>query len=444
MALSKSTTMKDEIMNILKNMSWQNLAWSIFIFFVILALFFYAIYQASTMGDTMSVHKNSVVILNITYKILMAIFMILLFVAHLRVSLGYSQPESFIVYYTNSLVYGVLCAMWFLLALMVIAFTKIMIDTDWLSIFCYLLGTKGKEDTLAFIGLGMGGVLAFINGITLYFRTKEQTWNNELVEKGNIEDRLQDATENLGHGEMHMRITSFYQFCYVASENIGTLKKTREFRENIFKILCLYLRTISGKLSRPLSDITSQAGVESTYYALLEECQILFDILFKNKFKSNKNKEGIIHNKHKADLRRIYLPGINFKDANLSYANLSNSHFPGTNFLHANLSGANLTHADLSRARLPHANLSGADLSDADLSRAVFLDTDLSHADLRSADLSHADFQDADLSHADLQNATLENTKLNNVRSIKETDFRGTGIKRADLPLGKGTPITDE
>jgi TIR domain/Pentapeptide repeats (8 copies) len=98
-----------------------------------------------------------------------------------------------------------------------------------------------------------------------------------------------------------------------------------------------------------------------------------------------------------------------FKDADLSNANLS-----GANLRDANLSGANLLNADLSGANFFAADLSHTDLDGADLANADFTDTDLRRATLCYANLLGARLHHADLNEADFQYAFAGLTKFVN------------------------------
>ena len=154
-----------------------------------------------------------------------------------------------------------------------------------------------------------------------------------------------------------------------------------------------------------------------------------------------------------ADFNFANLSGADLSDANFLRTDLSN-----TNLRRANLSGTNLWGTNLSGTNLADANLAGVSLAGKNLSDTNLSGANLSGADLSGADLSNADLSDANLSGADLsdsrvflsnkgancRNAKLKSEQLQDVLSFNGADFRGTGIKRADLPSGKGTPITDE
>ena len=304
----------------------------------------------------------------------------------------------------------------------------------------WILGTKSKKEALEFIAFGMGGVVAVIVAAAINRRANAQASNNKLIEKGHIHDRFQHATINLGHKKRRVRITSFYQFYYLAKG----LKDG--FRESIFDILCAHLRHItSGKFYKLKKD-----EKEPT-----DECQALLNILFKSKDQSvfggfSANLENICLKK--MNLSTAHLSRVNLTGADLSYANLSSADFSNMDISNANLSNANLSGADLSNADISDANLSNADLADTNLSRTNILRTNLSHAGLvgtniRDANLTDVNFSGTLLLGTDFREASLNHIKLGNA-DIKKPDFRGTKvdgrpITENDIPADKGKYYAD-
>ena len=308
-------------------------------------------------------------------------------------------------------------------------------------IFAWLLNTSGKNETIQFIALGMGGVLAAIGAVAFSHRANAQIEHNKLIEKGHIDERFKSAIQNLGHNEANVRIASFYQFYYLAKD------QPDNFRKSIFDILCSYLRAMPRDRSHLL---------KSDNELPTEECQTLLNILFKPDDK-------YVFEKFKADMRKSYLvytdlSDINLFNAKLSGADLSNAWLWDTNLAYASLSDANLSNANLSSANLSYANLWSTNLSNvsfshANLSDAHLIHTNLSGVNFVSANLSGAYLVGANLLNATLKKANLQRTQLRNVNlmkvhSIENADFRGAKIgdkpiTKDDLPVDKGEYYAD-
>ena len=307
----------------------------------------------------------------------------------------------------------------------------------------WFLGTDDKKETIQFIAYGMGGVVAAIVASAINRRADEQARNNKLIEKGHNNDRFQHAAANLGHEKRRVRITSFYQFYYLAEGSKD------DFRKSIFDILCAHLRHItSGGFYK------KEEGGAPT-----DECQALLNILFKPK-------DTFVFSKFSANLQKIHLEKMNLSDANLSRAilldtNLSEADLSGADLSGADLSGANLSraillYANLSRTTLFDTDLSGAYLSDANISNAYLIGTNLSNAKfseegfIRSghlnADLSGSNFSHANLSGTNFMGVQLKDAELQNVYSIEKANFLDAkigdrNITPEDLPTDKGKYI---
>ncbi|MFC8519731.1 pentapeptide repeat-containing protein [Streptomyces sp. NPDC057257] len=145
------------------------------------------------------------------------------------------------------------------------------------------------------------------------------------------------------------------------------------------------------------------------------------------------------------DLPRVYavlgtLPGVCFREANLSQgifyvanligADLTRARLDGADLGSASLVAALLTGADLTGARLTGAKLHEADLAGARLSGAALDEAKLVRANLTDADLTSADLQRADLTGADLSGADLTDANLAGARWTSETVWPAGQVDR--------------
>ena len=324
----------------------------------------------------------------------------------------------------------------------------------------WILGTKSKKEALEFIAFGMSGVVATIVAASINRRSDVQEQNNKLIAQGHDNERFENMITNLGHAKVAVRIATFYRFYYLVEKNKED--SSQKLKEDIFEILCSYLRAMSD----PTESDEAPSLIEKNKKEYLNERQTLFDILFKDKFKSNNN--GIMSYNFPVDLQRISLDKMNLSYANLTFTNLTNSNFTNSNLsnanltdadlTNANLSGAylsgtnliftNLTFANLSNVYLSNVNLTQAYLSYANLSDANFTDANLTDAYLTEANFIDTDLSGADLTRANLQNTQLQSTKLENVISLEGADFRGVKIgdrpiTKDDIPADKGEYYAD-
>ena len=212
--------------------------------------------------------------------------------------------------------------LWGVLAVLAFVFGSVMFSETMSMTAGGWFGTQmNKLETLKFVAFGMGGILAALGAVAINRRASAQVRNNELIEKGHIEERFKSATEGLGNDSSGARIAAFYQFYYLAKDNPNA-----DFRKNIFEILCAHLRNITRRKSYQTGD----GEMHPT-----EECQILLNVLFKPEDKT-------AFAGFRANLQYTYLVG-----ANLQHARMENA-----DFSFANLRRVDLRNAKLERARL--------------------------------------------------------------------------------------------
>lgn len=165
-----------------------------------------------------------------------------------------------------------------------------------------------------------------------------------------------------------------------------------------------------------------------------------------------------------AGLNGVNLSGVDLRNADLRWINLSEltlrgANLRGVDFRWANLSRVDLRGADLSSGKafnvrvgssswshvtaFPHGAiirgtiLRNADISDTDLRGADLSGADLSDADLSGSDLRGVDFRGADLSGANLSGANLSGADLSGAdlsgADLVQADLSGADLSGADL-----------
>ena len=265
-----------------------------------------------------------------------------------------------------------------------------------------------KKDAILFTAYGMGGVLTAIGLVALGRRAEAQVRNNELIEKGHIDERFKAAIANLGSDKSGVRIASFYQFYYLAKGHPDS-----DFRKSIFEILCVYLRDMTSQKSYHV--INEKARMLPT-----DECQELLNVLFKPEDKT-------AFSGFPANLWDVYLMGANLEKGNLERAGMSGANLATAHISYANLQYVNLQRADLRKSWLAWANLEHADLVQANLHGAF-----LEHANLCNANLGLAKLQKSTLNMANLRNTNLFSVIFTDAK-LRDADFSGAELSGADF-----------
>ena len=310
-----------------------------------------------------------------------------------------------------------------------------------------LFGLSAKNETLTFLGIGMGGVLIALQALMSYRRakaledtanaqaeaakaqakaTEEQAKANQNTEQGQRQERLKNAIEHLGHASDSVRLGGAYELFHLAED---TVEDTKDLRQTVLDILCAHIRRTTGE-----DEYRKKYPSKPS-----EEIQSLLTLLFVQKHEVFKglhiNLQGSWLNG--ADLLGARLEKAVMPGAYLQRALLCGAQLHGANLSEARLHGANLDGVRLHRANLEMTHLHWASLREAELHR-----TRLFLARLYGAALEGAQLYEANLAGAQLHAATLGAARLHRA-TLMGTDLRGATLLRVQalkVDFGK-TPL---
>ena len=244
---------------------------------------------------------------------------------------------------------------------------------------------------------------------------------NEITEKGKVDERFKNAIEHLGSDKDAIVLGGIYALHRIAQED-------KSYRQTVFDILCSYIRDKTSTL-KLWSDLLPSERVKIKPTIVI---QAIIDLLFKSS-----NDQEYIYKGLKANLSGIRCINADLDRARLVGANLNNSHLEGAFLEHAQLenayfSDAYLTEALLGYAVLNNANLIRTVLSEADLNNAELKDSFLNKADLEGVDLNRTHLEGASLDNAHLEGAMLSGTHLEGAY-LNEVHLEGAFLNRVCL-----------
>lgn len=234
--------------------------------------------------------------------------------------------------------------------------------------------------------VGVGGTAAVaIAGFRFSRRTLEDT-RDEM-----IADRYTKAIEQLGSGQLDVRIGAIYALERVARDSVKD-------HPTVMEVVSAFIREHSQE-AWPEPDPLGREREPS----IRPDVQAAVTVVARRDPGRDIHPIDLAH----AQLREVNLSGVNLARVILSAANLWAANMTGVNLTGANLSGANLTGAVLTSA-----HLAGADLTNADLTGAILRGANLTNADLGGKHQSAEDFYDG----YDLFSARVIDTDLTNAR----------------------------
>jgi Pentapeptide repeats (8 copies) len=229
------------------------------------------------------------------------------------------------------------------------------------------------------------GGFAVLVGIYFAWANLKTTQRNQaetlhLTNEGQITDRFIRAIDQLGNGQLEVRLGAIY-----ALERIA--RDSAKDHWPIMEVLTAYVR-----VHAPIAEADKNGPAAPPD----PDIQAILTVIGRR----NENEEDEI--------------------LNLSYTNLKG----------ADLLSANLTNADLTGS-----NLTGAILFVADLSGGYLTKADLTNADLQGADFSGGYLTLADLSGANLDGAYLDGTDLREAKNLTQQQIdSANGDKYTRLP----------
>ena len=281
-----------------------------------------------------------------------------------------------------------------------------------------LLGLSNKNETLKFLGIGMGGILIALQALMSYKRAKATEDSAQAqadavlkTEQGQQQERFRNAIEHLGHEKDSVRLGGAYELFHLAQD-------IEDLRQTVLDILCAHIRQTTGEYEYQKKHKVPEdpEDVEDVPYvsAPSEEVQSLLNLLFVQEHDVFKGLSADLRGSwmRGADLRiarleSAVLVGVHLQEANLTRANLQGVNLEGAQLQGANLEGANLQRANVTWTQLERTNLKGAKLQGADLTRANLQGVDLKGVNLQGVDLTRANLQRANLQRARLQGVVL-------------------------------------
>ena len=246
-----------------------------------------------------------------------------------------------------------------------------------------------------------------------------------LLRRGQLTDRYTKAIEQLGSGELDVRIGGVY-----ALE--GVARDSARDHPAVVEVLTAFVREHSREpWPPPDSPRTTwitwrgrfRAGGRPQERFTRPDIQAAVTVIGRRDARR--------------DIQPIHLNGADLtaadlRDAKLGSADLTEAILRDADLTRADLAGADLRDADLTRADLTGATLRSADLGGADLTAATLRSGDLRGADLHATTLTRATLTRADLTGAFLGGADLTEATLPAV-ILRDADLTRARLFRADL-----------
>ena len=319
----------------------------------------------------------------------------------------------------------------------------------------WLFSDESGSTTIRNLGLVLAGLIALPLAIWRGLVAQKQADAAQLSLRN---ERYQKGAEMLGNERLSVRLGGIYALQRLAVE------LPEDYHILIMRLLCAFAHysTTGGRNMMSDEDASGIPRIDADVQAVMDivckrdtlalslEAKECFQLDFSNAFLprailSEADLTGTILsdvNLSNATLRKAILTKAILNKANLSSADLQRTELSDANLQEANLSIAILTGANFCKAKLQRANLTSAKIWATNFDRANLNNSSLAHtqiwaakfpgAFLHGANLTLADLKHTDLSNGKLAQANLSKAKAQGI-NLSGANLRGSNLSGADL-----------
>lgn len=249
------------------------------------------------------------------------------------------------------------------------------------------------------VATGLGGALVILGLWINNRRVAEQTRQNNIAEKGQINTRFKDAATLLGSGNVSSVISGVYALHQIALESSEDDGIQRGYVGIIHDILCAYVRENTDTI------INKDTGKE---WRVNSEPTIVIQTIMKVLFKNNE----FIYSDLMTDLSNCVFEDIDF----------NNAHFSNVDFTKTKFIRSTAQHCSFSSCYMENSFMDEIDFSDSNFDKVIFDSSHIKNTSFATTILNECDFWDTIIFNADFDNARL------NIVDFKNCIFEGNII----------------
>lgn len=259
----------------------------------------------------------------------------------------------------------------------------------------------------------LGGTLV---GLGLWInnrRVAEQTRQNNINEKGQINTRFKDAATLLGSEQVSTILSGIYALHQIALETSIGDKNQRGYVNIIHDILCAYIRENTATIKNEVNGKMWRVNEKPTIVI-----QTIMKVLFKN--------ENHIYSNLVTDLSDCVFENIDLDEAYLIKVDFSRtkfikSHFRDANFISCYLEETFIDETDFSQSNFKevifdHSLIKNSQFNKSNIEESDFWDATMNTVDFRYAGLRKVDFKNCEFQqNIDFSNTILESYSLEDI-----------------------------
>lgn len=268
----------------------------------------------------------------------------------------------------------------------------------------------------------LGGALVLLGLWINNRRVAEQTRQNNIAEKGQINTRFKDAATLLGSDSVSSILSGVYALHQIALETTEGAKGQRGYVNIVHDILCAYVRENTDTIKNEENGKAWRINRKPTIVI-----QTIVKVLFKN--------NQFVYRGLMTDLSDCVFENINLEDAQIM-----NVDFSRTKFIKSQI-----TNATIESCYFEETFVDEVDFAGSSIDKCVFDFSDIKNTSFKKCVIQETDFWDAailntNFNHAKLSTVDFKDCVFSNNVKFMDTKLEGHSfdeIKSKSLELTK-------
>lgn len=241
-------------------------------------------------------------------------------------------------------------------------------------------------------------------------RVAEQTRQNNIAEKGQINTRFKDAATLLGSEHVSTILSGVYALHQIAMETSGGDKHQKGYINIIHDILCAYIRENTATIRNEKNGKIWRVNEKPTIII-----QTIMKVLFKN--------EGFIYSNLITDLSDCV-----FENIDLDNGNLAGVDFSRTKFIKSSFKNANFTSCYLEETFIDEA-----DFDKSNFNKVIFDHSYIKNSSLRGVTMKESDFWEVILDTVNFKDAVFNKVDFKDAVFTQKVNFENTPLQNYSL-----------
>lgn len=260
------------------------------------------------------------------------------------------------------------------------------------------------------VATGLGGALVILGLWINNRRVAEQTRQNNIAEKGQINTRFKDAATLLGSGNVSSIISGVYALHQIALESSEEKGIQRGYVSIIHDILCTYIRENTEII---VNKDTGKEWLENSKPTIV--IQTIIKVLFKN--------NEFIYSDLMTDLSNCVFENIDFDNAYITNVDFTKSKFIKSS----------AQNCSFNSCYMENSFIDEMDFTDSSFEKVIFDSSHIKNSNFSKTKLRNCDYWESIIYNTKFDDVIFQNTDFKNAVFEGQVTFKNTILAQHTL-----------